>query len=51
VQAAELFHDAEQEEADGAAGDQQVLPVLPEAHASQGSEIRIDGQEDKKTGE
>jgi hypothetical protein len=39
VQTPELFVDAEQEEADGEARDQEVLSVLPEAHASQGSQI------------
>jgi hypothetical protein len=36
MQAAELFLDAEQEKADGKARDEQVLPLLPEAHDPQG---------------
>ena len=38
VQAAQLQHDEEQEEDDGAARVQQVLPLLPEAHGAQGDE-------------
>jgi hypothetical protein len=39
MQAAQLQHDEEQEEDDGAARDEQVLPVLPEAYGSQGREV------------
>jgi hypothetical protein len=46
VQAAELFEHPEQEEAFRPAGDQEVLPLLPEAYAAQGSEIG-----DSETGE
>jgi hypothetical protein len=42
VQAAELQHDQEQEEDDGAAGVQQVLSLLPEAHRAQRDEIIAD---------
>jgi hypothetical protein len=39
VQAAQLQHDEEQKEDDGAAGVLEVLPLLPEAHGSSGVEI------------
>jgi hypothetical protein len=39
VQASQLQHDEEQEEDDRAARDEQVLPVLPEAHVSQRVEV------------
>jgi hypothetical protein len=39
VQAAQLQHDEEQEEDDGAAGVQQVLSLLPQAHGAQGNEV------------
>jgi hypothetical protein len=39
VQASQLQHDEEQEEDDRAAGVQQVLSLLPEAHGAQGVEI------------
>jgi hypothetical protein len=39
VQATQLLEHAEQKEADREAGNQEILPVLPETHASQGSEI------------
>jgi hypothetical protein len=39
LQAPELQHDEEQEEDDGAAGIQQVLPLLPEAHGAQGNKV------------
>jgi hypothetical protein len=39
LQAPELQHDEEQEEKHGAAGVQQVLPLLPEAHGAQGEQI------------
>jgi hypothetical protein len=41
VQTAQLQHDQEQEEDDRAAGDEQVLPVLPEAHAASGAKIDL----------
>ena len=34
IQAEELQHGQEQEERPGSAGDEEVLPVLPEAHCS-----------------
>jgi hypothetical protein len=39
LQTAQLQHDQEQEEDDGAAGVQQVLPLLPQAHVSQRDEV------------
>jgi len=39
LQTAQLQHDEEQEEDDRAAGIQQVLPFLPEAHGAQGNEM------------
>jgi hypothetical protein len=39
LQAPQLQHDEEQEEDDGAAGVQQVLPLLPQAHGSQRDEV------------
>jgi hypothetical protein len=39
VQTSELQHDKEQEEDDGAAGVEQVLSFLPEAHGAQGKQI------------
>jgi hypothetical protein len=39
VQAAQLQHHEEQEEDDGSARVQQVLPFLPEAHGAQGDQI------------
>ena len=39
LQAPQLQHDEEQEEDDGAAGVQQVLPLLPQAHGAQGDEV------------
>jgi hypothetical protein len=39
MQAAELLQYPEQEEANRAAGDQEVLSVLPETHATQRSQI------------
>jgi hypothetical protein len=44
VQAAQLQHDEEQEEDDGAAGVQQVLPLLPEAHGAQRDEVGQSGE-------
>jgi hypothetical protein len=41
LQAPQLQHDEEQEEDDGAARVQQVLPVLPEAHGAQGNEVIV----------
>jgi hypothetical protein len=43
MQAAELHLHAEQEDPDGASGDQQILQVLPETYASQGSEMSRGG--------
>src|SRR5262249_43165828 len=40
VQAAQLQHDEEQEEDDGTAGILEVLPLLPEAHGTQGEQVR-----------
>jgi preprotein translocase SecE subunit len=42
LQAAQLRHDEEQEDDHEQAGVQQVLPVLPEAHGSQGNPL-VDG--------
>jgi hypothetical protein len=39
VQTSQLQHDEEQEEDDRTARDEQVLPVLPEAHLSQGEQV------------
>jgi hypothetical protein len=39
LQAPELQHDEEQEEDDGAAGIQQVLPLLPEAYGAQRNKV------------
>jgi hypothetical protein len=39
VQKPELFLDQEQENHDGASGDEEVLPALPEAPASQGNQV------------
>jgi hypothetical protein len=39
VQATQLLEHTEQKKADREAGNQEILPVLPETHASQGSEI------------
>jgi hypothetical protein len=39
VQAPELFDDEKSDEDPGKAGDEEILPVLPEAHASQGNKI------------
>src|SRR5688500_18810725 len=39
VQTPQLQHDEEQEEDDGTARDEEVLPVLPEAPAAQGAEV------------
>src|SRR6185436_19747822 len=41
VQAPELQHDEEPEEVLRAPRDEQVLPVLPEAHGAQGDEIEL----------
>jgi hypothetical protein len=41
VQRAELFDDQEPEDDDRAAGIQEILPSLPQAHAAQGSEIKF----------
>jgi hypothetical protein len=49
LQTAELFVNEKQEKADGKARDQEVLSVLPEAHASQGSQIETD--HGRRTGE
>ena len=40
VQATQLQHDEEQEERSGQTGNEQVLPVLPQAHGSQRDEVR-----------
>jgi hypothetical protein len=42
VQTAQLQHDQEQEEDQRAAGVQQVLPLLPQAHGSQRDEVIAD---------
>jgi hypothetical protein len=42
LQRAELFDHQEPEDHDGAAGVEEILPRLPQAHAAQGSEV-IDG--------
>jgi hypothetical protein len=39
MQAAELRHDQEQEEDDRAAGAEQVLPLLSQAHGAQGDQV------------
>jgi hypothetical protein len=39
VQEPELFFDQEQENHDGAPGDEEVLPALPEAPAAQGNQV------------
>jgi hypothetical protein len=39
LQRAELFDHQEPEDDDGAAGVQEVLPPLPQAHAAQRSEV------------
>jgi hypothetical protein len=39
VQATQLLEHTKQKKADREAGNQKILPVLPETHASQGSEI------------
>jgi hypothetical protein len=39
VQGQELLHDEEPEDNAGPAGDEQVLPEVPQAHAAQGSEV------------
>jgi hypothetical protein len=39
VQASELQHDEEQEEDDGAAGDVEILPLLPETHGAQREQV------------
>jgi hypothetical protein len=44
VQTAQLQHDEEQEEDDGTAGVQQVLPFLPEAYGAQGNEVAISSE-------
>jgi hypothetical protein len=41
VQAAQLQHDQEQEEDDGAAGVLEVLPLLPQAHGASGEQVRL----------
>jgi hypothetical protein len=52
VQAAELHLHAEQEDPDRAFGNEEILQVLPETHASQGSEVTrgqtADTEEEKK---
>jgi hypothetical protein len=40
VQTPQLQHDQEQEEDDRAPRDEQVLPVLPEAHGAQRDEVK-----------
>jgi hypothetical protein len=39
VQAAQLQHDEEQEEDDGAAGVFEILPLLSETHSAQGEQM------------
>jgi hypothetical protein len=46
VQAAELQHDEEPSQEFRAAGIQQVLPGVPEAHAAQREQVDIDGLTD-----
>jgi len=41
LQRAELFDHQEPEDDDGAAGIQEILPPLPQAHAAQRSEIAV----------
>jgi hypothetical protein len=41
VQTPELQHDEEQEEDDRTARDEQVLPLLSEAHWTQGEQINL----------
>jgi hypothetical protein len=41
VQAPQLQHDQEQEADDRAARDEQVLPLLSQAHAAQGNEVTV----------
>jgi hypothetical protein len=41
VQTPQLQHDEEQEEDDRTARDEQVLPVLSEAHGTQGEQINL----------
>jgi hypothetical protein len=43
VQTPQLQHDEEPAEELGAAGIQQVLPLLPEAHGAQGEQVTIGG--------
>jgi hypothetical protein len=40
VQAAQLQHHEKQKKRPRQAGDEQVLPLLPQAHGSQGNEVR-----------
>jgi hypothetical protein len=42
VQTPQLQHDEEQAEDDGAARDEQVLPLLPEAHGAQRDEVEVE---------
>jgi hypothetical protein len=39
VQDAELHHDEEQEDHDGQAGTEEVLPVMQEAYDAQGNQV------------
>ena len=39
MQAAQLQHHEEQEERPGQTGNEQILPVLPQAHSAQGNQI------------
>jgi hypothetical protein len=41
LQGTELFQDQEPEDHAGPAGDEEILPPVPEAHAAQGSEIAV----------
>jgi hypothetical protein len=41
VQTPQLQYDEEQEEDDGSAGNEQVLPFLPEAHGTQGEQVNL----------
>ena len=43
VQAAQLQHDEGQEDASGQNGDEEVLQILPDAHAAQRDEVRATG--------